>query len=284
MFGAMDELRTFVDGDVSIRRAYAHFITAGDVLTEMMSVLAEQKRDFADVISAFLQKELLNDQFAKLQSAGQHFERQTPLSQVFVDLPAAIVKEAATAPLEPGPSTPHAVWAAAALLEAGSMVLRRTDFEPKIEHSVPPAERGSVPSDVGTSSTNDGRARRFVVVGGPGQGKSTLGQYLCQLYRAAILSDRALKLTPEANGVIAAIAEECKAEGRILPTTRRFPIRVVLDRYAAQLAKDETLTLLRYFQKEISRLGSADCTIEDLKRWLAEYPWLIVLDGLALQR
>jgi hypothetical protein len=33
-------------------------------------------------------------------------------------------------------------------------------------------------------------ASRFVIVGGPGQGKSTFGQYLCQLYRAAILKDR----------------------------------------------------------------------------------------------
>lgn len=31
---------------------------------------------------------------------------------------------------------------------------------------------------------------RVVLVGGPGQGKSTLGQLLCQVYRVALLSDR----------------------------------------------------------------------------------------------
>jgi hypothetical protein len=84
-----NDLRTFLDGDADLRSAYGHFITAGDVLAQMMDLLSPQRADFADVMHTFLQKELIADMSAKLQSAGEDPDVQIPLANVFVDLPFA---------------------------------------------------------------------------------------------------------------------------------------------------------------------------------------------------
>ena len=70
------------------------------------------------------------------------------------------------------------------LLDVGACILRR----PLLEQGAQPVDEPIVPVS---------RPSRFVLVGGPGQGKSTLAQYLCQLYRAAILNDRPRHLLDE---------------------------------------------------------------------------------------
>src|SRR5262249_4034850 len=120
---------------------------------------------------------------------------------------------------------------------------------------------------------------RFVLVGGPGQGKSTLGQYLCQLYRAAILEGRPPeRLVEEVPGVIEALRDQQRPEG--LPLVRRFPLRVELKLFSNVLADKPEMTLLQFLAVEISQRGSADFSLAQLKEWLSAYPWLLVLDGL----
>jgi hypothetical protein len=239
-----DELCRFIDDNKAIRQTYAGFITSGDVLSEMMKLLKEQKPDFGEVMGAFLQKEIVYEKAAKLESAGQDFDRQILLARVFVDLPAS---EAANTPQ----NLPPTGGLVAHLLEEGSYILsnKMPNGEAKERHAC------------------------FVIVGGPGQGKSTLAQFLCQLYRAAILKDCPV-LDPEASDVIKQL------QAQKLPTVRRFPVRIMLSQYATDLAHNKKLTLLEYIRQDISQLGNAECSLADLKQWLAAYPWLVVLDGL----
>ncbi len=216
-------------------------ITSGDVLSEMMKLLKLQNPNFSEVMGAFLQKEIVYEKAAKLESAGQDFDKQTPLAHVFVDLPATEHPEAANIPL-----TKDNGDLVALLLKKGSLR---------------------------NNNTYEEEAQGFVIVGGPGQGKSTLGQYLCQLYRAAILKNYP-RLDPKANEVIKQFSTQK------LPTVRRFPIFIMLSQYATDLAHNKKLTLLEYIRQEISQLGQADCSLADIKQWLNNYPWLVVLDGL----
>ena len=138
----------------------------------MMRNLTIDRPDFLDVMHTFLQKELITDMSAKLQSAGEDPDVQIPLSNVFVDLPYAESAESAVLINEDEENKlPKVVNT---LLEAGGSVLRRV------------LQSGEHSSGRRAKSTPS----RFVIVGGPGQGKSTFGQYLCQLYRAAILQNR----------------------------------------------------------------------------------------------
>ena len=231
----------------------------------MMETLKPQRTDFADVMYTFLQKELLADMSAKLQAAGEDPEVQIPLANVFVDLPVADSAEAATLAQSSRDSEQPKIIER--LLDVGACILRR-----------PLLEQGAQPVDEPIVFVS--RTSRFVLVGGPGQGKSTLAQYLCQLYRAAILNDRPRHLLDErVPGVIRQLEGQREEVGG-LPMARRFAVRVELRTFSYALAQDSSLTLLEYLRAEIARLGSAPIPIEDLKDWLSSYPWLLVLDGL----
>src|SRR5262245_51232935 len=211
-----------------------------------------------------LQKELIADMSAKLQSAGEDPDVQIPLANVFVDLPFAETVEAAVlASEEEEARLPKVVHH---LLDAGSYVLRRTSHED-----------GSTGREGRLAGK---RNSRYAIVGGPGQGKSTFGQYLCQLYRAAILQGRPPeRLDDRVPGILKQLEKQQKDMGG-LPLIRRFPIRIELRNFANALATDSQLTLLEYIRQDIERLGSASVSVDDLKSWLSQYPWVLVLDGL----
>lgn len=257
------DIRGFLDGDRDVRAAYGHFITTGDVLQTIIETIILRRPDFADVMHRFLQKELIADMTAKLQSAGEDPELQIPLAKVFVDLPYADTPQAAAFAHRQDESGQHMV--VQRLLRAGSAALRRPPPDDAIQVSNEEVE--FTPS-------------RFVVVGGPGQGKSTLGQHLCQLYRAAILNDRPPdRLDDRVMPIVKQLADLANNPGG-LPLARRFPIRVELRSFSHALMKDRDLTLLDYIRRDISKLGGADVDASDLRAWLGAYPWLIVLDGL----
>lgn len=122
---------------------------------------------------------------------------------------------------------------------------------------------------------------RFVLVGGPGQGKSTVGQFLCQLYRVSLLTDRPPhQLSPEAREALGLFTQQCVSSDLPLPLARRFPVRVVLDQFAASLAHGTTTSLLDYMRQRIEKMAGRLLEPGDLRTWLKHYPWLLVLDGL----
>jgi hypothetical protein len=82
-----DQIRTYIDNHDSIRSAYGAWITPGDVLQELSRQLQSRRPDYHHLLSKFLQKELLGDQFARLEQAGHTADEAIPLAQVFIDLP-----------------------------------------------------------------------------------------------------------------------------------------------------------------------------------------------------
>ena len=259
-----NDLRTFIDGDRAIRNTYRHFITAGDILSQMMEVLNFKRPEFADVMHTFLQKKLLAEMTVKLQSAGEDPEVQIPLASVFVDLPIA---ESEAAALQQEEEAGEQTKVVEHLLRRGESVLRR--------QSPGPPSRTSAEATIAVAPPC-----RFVLVGGPGQGKSTVAQYLCQLYRAAILENRPAERMDDKVPIVVRQLKRQRKEAGGLPVARRFPVRVDLRSFAHALANDADLTLLEYIRREIARLGSATVLLEELKRWLGLYPWLLLLDGL----
>lgn len=125
-----------------------------------------------------------------------------------------------------------------------------------------------------------------ILVGGPGQGKSTVLQYVCQFYRARRLGE---------DGYSAGQSELTRAE-----SAARFPVRIDLRRYAqwaeqprskagkrqkkqpqSPQGEDQWSSIEEYVVDHIRRnIGVHKFAPEDLALLLATEPVLFALDGL----
>ena len=257
-----DEVCRLLDCYDAVRRAYAHFITPGDVLSRLMDTVSDADDETGELIRSHVARELLADQYIRLGESGAQGEHQrVRLGPVAVDLRADLEHRVSAPNLDrvPGYEEPvevHSTRAAAYIVERGDTVLR--------------------PSHEGT----DGY-RHILLVGGPGQGKSTLGQLVCQVYRAALLEEGGeQRLTGEARSALHALRQDLNAVGLQLPAGRRWPLRVALNDYANALLGGEDVSLLRYMAQKVNRRSSENITAVHLKRWLRIWPCVLVLDGL----
>jgi hypothetical protein len=245
-----DKLRALVDGAEGIRRTYAAWITPGDVLHAALEHFESSTPDLEGTLSRYLQLEMLSDQFANLEQAGHSPDDRVPMASVFVDLP---VRAAESDESDEGRAF------VADLLETATERLALSSLK-----------------------DNPVDGARSVLVGGPGQGKTTLGQFVCQLFRAAMLRDRLDKLDPEAVTVVELVEEWCRRDGTQLPEIRRFPLRISLSHFAKALADEtsDTTSVMSYLTSRISVRTDTSLDPQTFRRWLGEIPWLLVLDGL----
>lgn len=125
------------------------------------------------------------------------------------------------------------------------------------------------------------RGGRYVLIGGPGQGKTTVGQYICQLFRCALLADvPEHKLEDRIPPILADVAERWQESGGELPVARRLPFRVVLSQFAKSLDSGETAGLMDYLALQLCKGSARKLSPDDIDEILTAYPSLIVLDGL----
>jgi hypothetical protein len=264
-----DQLCRYIDADQDVRNAYRTWITPGDVLAKLASTLEKSNPDFTKTMLNFLQKELLDDHYSKLEQAGHAPENRVPLENVFVDLPT-FPERLSEAPKEGEDQKPLPAGFLDVILKKGMMCLKSDEaFSQKASR-----RQGQV-----LQQTEPGR---YVMIGGPGQGKSTLSQFLCQIHRANLLKTRR-GLDKDAKDAVKSIIIQCKRQGLDASSARRFPFRIELARFAKVLATQKETSvssILSYIAFVIKERTDSQVTSEDLRIWLHDYPWLLILDGL----
>jgi len=167
-----DKICRLLDDAEEIRNRYAHFIACGDVLSRMMKWLKGYAPNFETVMAKYLQREFLNERCARLVQAGHSGKEDTPLERVFIDLPAPPNPTHDPPDEQPDGEGHMPKGFLAELLETSGHRLDRRSMMRDRPQPEPTLEERTTPE-----------LARFVLVGGPGQGKSTLGQFLCQLFR-----------------------------------------------------------------------------------------------------
>lgn len=123
--------------------------------------------------------------------------------------------------------------------------------------------------------------QRFVVVGGPGQGKSTLAQQLTQLHRAALLVALDMPLDEIASATMNDISVRAAQEGWPEIETVRLPFLVPLgslSRWRVTRVGGEA-RFIDYLVEHVQQ-GGGTLSATELATLLRATPWLLVLDGL----
>lgn len=207
-----------------------------------------------ETLALYMATNFERDRYSKLDQAGETDpDRSTLLRQVFVDLDATPRN---------GPQ-PRRLLA--------SPILKRFYKEIESVHS----ERRNA-SDNSVFPTLrfclSETWHSIVLIGGPGQGKSTLGQYLAQVHRAYLLK-RESEIEDQ---VIEGINKQ-----KFVPVTTRVPFRVILKYFAQWLAdKPEVNTLETYLTQQIAKESTHTIAEEDLHVVLRQRACLLILDGL----
>jgi hypothetical protein len=266
-----DKIRVFLDGDEGIRRSYAAWITPGDVLSEVIAWLKPKQADFQQVLTRYMQEELLSDQYANLEKARHASDNPIPIARVFVDLPAFDTRMV-DPPEEEEQDNRLPPGFVSELLEIAAQRLDPQSLQPM---------RGAR-DDLGGDINPE--AGRFVLIGGPGQGKSTVGQFICQLFRASLLKGKPdVSLEYDVRQALRVILTQCESEQFGLPVARRFPVRIELNSFAKELASKESPginSVITYVVERIRRKTNREISVEDFRQWLGAYPWVVIFDGL----
>ncbi|MET7368409.1 hypothetical protein ABZS61_21630 [Streptomyces sp. NPDC005566] len=239
-----DQICRYLDLYPNIRQTYSALITSGDVLFRLQELLEGTASELGELLTNHSSKELASDQWVKLGQAGEAENQRLPLAEIAIDPTASYTS------LDGNHETVSTVRH---ILRHGDSVLR-------------PSRQAEVPSHV-------------ALIGGPGQGKSTVSQILCQAYRVALLREAKDRLDVDTADTVNSFDDEMHRMGLTMPAARRWPIRINLSEYADAVAGGEPVSLLRYFAAQISR-RTPDITPNQLRSWLKAWPWLVVLDGL----
>ncbi len=195
-------------------------------------------------VVGYVGRQLLADLSVGLGESGDVENTPLPLAEVAVDLPATLDREDG---VEFGGILER-------LIETGNSVLTPS-LLPSIDN-------------------------RTVIVAGPGQGKTTVGRLLCQLYRVALLSDRsAPSLGTEVREQTEKLSTDLSAAGLRFPLLHRWPIWIRLSEYGDRISGGEDVSLLRFLTEKVNARASDRLDVAQFKRWLSRWPSLVVLDG-----
>lgn len=242
-----DDLCALLDVHRTVRVTYGGFLTTGDVLARMDEWLGRREHKLGTALTAHVAKDLIAQRYVRLGEAGDPDDDRLSLGSVAVDVPGSIFNTWAR-PVHHG-----FVSAAAHILTRGEQI-RDKNLTPE-------------------------GPQHLLVVGGPGQGKSTIVQIVCQAYRVCLLRESAA-LSPEAARLRSRLESDFTEIGLPLPQHLRWPIRIDLSDYGEFLAQDPDRSLLRYIAGRVDAASPHGITRSDLASWLGHWPWLVVLDGL----
>ncbi|RWQ20553.1 hypothetical protein [Mesorhizobium sp.] len=235
---------------------YAEFITPGAVISEMYKSLLDAKAKTEDVVRYLVVTQLTDQQYTKLEQAGSSADNRPSIQKLFTDLPFVFEQRRRGLAVR---------TLAKALAQKQIVDGRMPNVKEWKDWQREPA-----------------RARIWFVKGGPGQGKSTLTQYICQIQRAAfLLSSPAFSVTPAQRSLADDIRKTASRDG-LWPIAPRIPVNIELKTFARWVGEQTSGSqrMLAYLTHYLSNELAQHLAPGTLKRAFGHGKWLFVFDGL----
>jgi hypothetical protein len=247
----------FLAEDPNAASYYGHFLTPGNVLSALYNQIGDSCAQVKTIINSLILDQFNEQIYTKLEQAGSAGVRPK-IHQLFVDLPVACsVHDQEFEILNTLVSTSANV------------------HKPTVWNSFGEGWRdwANFPK----------RARIILLKGGPGQGKSTAGQFYSQIQRAALL------LEPDAPTVMPDVLELANEfintadKLNFKPSNPRIPISIELKDFATWYGTrkaDDSRGIISYLCDRISQRIDQRVEGGTLKRALSLKSWFINFDGL----
>jgi hypothetical protein len=249
-------LVNFLSSDPDVANYYGHFITPGHILTSLFEEMADSRISVEEIVHYLVATQFGEHTYTKLDQAGSSSDARPGVHDLFVDLPYTV-------------NGLSQIGILAALTKSSSQCHK---------YSL----RKKYPPKWGNWHHEICRARVSLIKAGPGQGKSTLSQYLCQISRAKLILEEDVAVLDS----LRATAEGVKAaaiNGGFWPIVSRIPIQVELKEYAHWHSKRDSSSnssVLNYLAETIEKRVDGYVQAKTVKRALAKKSWVIVFDGL----
>ncbi len=246
-----DKIVTLLDNNPAVAENYSAWITPSQLLANLKTKLHDHfgSEDTFDALArSYPARELIAQRYVNLDQAGRADDKRIRLAQVFVDVPSGREMHADSGVELPG--------VAQTIIEL-------------CNHKT---------ADPGSHRETSSKTGRVVIVGGPGQGKSTISQFICQVYRRELLASG--PMSPEVLDEVNFVEKQLQKEKITPPAVRRWPIQIPLNRLADELARDKATGILDYIAQRVTKQTEIEIRPEHCREWLRRYPWLVALDGL----
>ncbi|WP_415281118.1 NACHT domain-containing protein [Candidatus Nitrososphaera sp. FF02] len=235
-----DDICNFLDNNEDVRHSHLHLITPGDVFAELADQSKQSKSRIAEAVEMYVTISYEREKYAQLEQAGEVNDNSIKLKQVFIDLDVEL--------------------RTAEDIEAIPDVLQNDD---DVSLRIQLLEEGKVSATDVLLSHN---VKKVMLIGGPGQGKSTLGQFVAQIHRAHIANKQ------EDLGIYAE---------RYTPKIARLPFRVILRDFAQWIVDDPSPhSVEKFLALIIKERSDRELSSEDIQNILKKNPCLVIFDGI----
>ena len=248
-----DDINRFLDGHRDVAVAYASYILSGDILSYLYNDVQAREKERQNSFLRFLAQTFSDDYCSRMEQAGQVTEDKVSIDKVYVDLD---FRNEETGMEEK--FIEHAI-------NVGNSVFRFSAIDQRNKDN-------SLISDFDESN-------KYVLKGSAGQGKSTVCQFLAQIYRANFLKNFSITPNPKIEEFLNRIEDNSYT-----PSCLRVPVRIELRLYSAWMirrkSEEKMYDLVTYISTMIGEKASEKFDNDTLRLYFAKYSWIFFFDGL----